>query len=457
MINISAISQNLVNIGKLVVKDGSSIVLKGNIINNGTITTNNSTFIFSNSANQEISGGNPISFYNLSINKNKSDLIIKQNISISNNLTLNSGNIDLDNYNIDLGTTGSIIYETETNKIKVGDPNNNMGTITVTRTINTVTALNPGNIGVEITTNKNLGTITITRGHKRQQGTGTYSSNYSIARYYKIPNIGEITATNKYTFHYWNSELDVINNPNENNLIFYQQVSDGTNTWNTALGSNIDSSSNTVITNDNPYDTWIKNRSISYNNLITLGSQETPLPVELINFSAKWKDSNKTEALIEWETLSEQNNNYFNILRSYDTQNWTIIGKINGAGNSNTVLNYSFIDDKISKNIVYYKLEQVDFNGNTKLSNINSLKRTNNNIDILIYPNPSNGLVYINTNNMNINYNIEISDVYGRILKDENIKILDNNSFDISEFPKGMYLIRIYYNNNYKIFKLQKK
>lgn len=60
----------------------------------------------------------------------------------------------------------------------------------------------------------------------------------------------------------------------------------------------------------------------------------TPLPVELISFSGEQKNSYNQ---INWSTITENNNNFFILEKSYDAINFEEISKINGFGNSNDI------------------------------------------------------------------------------------------------------------------------
>lgn len=98
------------------------------------------------------------------------------------------------------------------------------------------------------------------------------------------------------------------------------------------------------------------------------------LPVKLVSFDVKLISDSKV--LCSWATASEINNNYFEIERSLNNKNWASVGKVNGAGNSNKIINYYFTDDLSEKSIlslknnssVYYRLKQTDFDGTTSLS-----------------------------------------------------------------------------------------
>ncbi len=118
-----------------------------------------------------------------------------------------------------------------------------------------------------------------------------------------------------------------------------------------------------------------------------------PLPVELINFGS---DCESGSVKIEWTTLTEINNNYFIVEKSYDAINFFELTTVNGAGNSNSIINYSTIDYNPSSGINYYGLKQVDFDGAINYHKIASVSC-----------NPSNFTVdQIVLNNQSLNFNI---------------------------------------------------
>lgn len=109
----------------------------------------------------------------------------------------------------------------------------------------------------------------------------------------------------------------------------------------------------------------------SLSNGLTLNC--VPLPIELINFVGYNKDN---ENLLFWRTSSERENDYFVIERSIDGQQWTEVEKIKGSGNSIVINEYKYVDEYYSKGLNYYRLSQVDFNGNKTMLNIISIDNT---------------------------------------------------------------------------------
>ena len=88
----------------------------------------------------------------------------------------------------------------------------------------------------------------------------------------------------------------------------------------------------------------------------------TTLPVELVSFSAKPEQGNRVR--LDWITLSETDNDYFLVEHSQDGAAFSEIGLVDGAGTSRAALHYTFTDKiPLAREICYYRLKQVDFNG----------------------------------------------------------------------------------------------
>jgi hypothetical protein len=156
------------------------------------------------------------------------------------------------------------------------------------------------------------------------------------------------------------------------------------------------------------------------------------LPVELINFNAL--RLNNTNSKLTWATISEFQNNYFEVLKSANGKTWVSIGKVLGAGTSNTIKNYEFTDLNFSQSS-YYKLRQVDFNGHASLSNILFLK--NNDLSFFnIFPNPSNGRIQIRANE---ELNFIVTDLTGKIVARDKTQ---NTPYSI-ELSTGIYFIKL--------------
>ena len=121
----------------------------------------------------------------------------------------------------------------------------------------------------------------------------------------------------------------------------------------------------------------------------TLGSTEVAaLPVDLLSFSARTLSNGHVQ--LNWSTVSESNNAFFNIERSPDGINFESIGTREGAGDSEDILEYSFLDIYPQDGQNFYRLRQNDFNGEFEYSEVVRVyvAKGENDNRYLLYPNP---------------------------------------------------------------------
>ncbi len=176
------------------------------------------------------------------------------------------------------------------------------------------------------------------------------------------------------------------------------------------------------------------------------------LPVDLLSFNAKaMPDGNK----LTWETIAERNNKQFEIQKSADITNWETIGTVLGAGTSDVIKTYSFIDDNVKGIINYYRLKQIDKTGEFKYSQIVSIKNMIETVFISpLRPNPATSFIEFDINTKNIEtINIQIVDMLGKTLLSQ-IKQLTNGfqtaNINIENLNNGFYTIIITNNKDVK-------
>lgn len=99
-----------------------------------------------------------------------------------------------------------------------------------------------------------------------------------------------------------------------------------------------------------------------------VGNSSDPLPVSLLYFTAEVITNEHVR--LKWETVSEQNNDRFELERSSDGIVFNIIGIVDGNGNTNESINYSFDDKFPLYGINYYRFRQVDYDGKWEYSNM---------------------------------------------------------------------------------------
>ena len=193
------------------------------------------------------------------------------------------------------------------------------------------------------------------------------------------------------------------------------------------------------------------NENIKKNNNIArmdfnIQPNPNPLPIELSSFSGKRIED---EVQLSWQTNSEDQNQGFEIHRSSNDNIWRKIGWVDGNGSSNQQHVYTFDDTKPAYGINYYRLKQIDFDGEFEYSEVIAIENDNSDINIQVFPNPSDSKFNIQIDNpLSQKMKIQINDNLG-------IKIWESNLMvETSEWRKelnieknGVYLISIQLGN----------
>jgi hypothetical protein len=156
--------------GVQVVAQGAPVLVLNNIslMHNGSFVPDSSTVLFTGDQASSIEGAQPVFFHNLSIGR---VVQVYNSISVAGQISMDGGNLQLNTYTLDLGSTGSIMGERNGSSIQ--------GKVTATAFLSAPQEVNPGNIGVAFTSPSNLGTTTITRGN-------VSLADGSIQRYFDI-------------------------------------------------------------------------------------------------------------------------------------------------------------------------------------------------------------------------------------------------------------------------------
>jgi hypothetical protein len=171
------------------------------------------------------------------------------------------------------------------------------------------------------------------------------------------------------------------------------------------------------------------------------------LPVEMTFFIAERENNN---IALTWETATEENNEGFEVQRSTDGKNWEYVDFVAGQGNTLETSNYHFIDESPIAGINYYRLKQVDFDGQFEYSNIVNIQtiESSKHQTINIYPNPvTDELTIENGQGTAIIYN-----AVGQSVQEVNIDA-SKVQLNVSELPQGIYTIHIRKTNGESITK----
>lgn len=177
----------------------------------------------------------------------------------------------------------------------------------------------------------------------------------------------------------------------------------------------------------------------------------SPLPVELLNFQANCISDSKVE--VTWSTASEHNSSHFLLESSEDAFNWINLKTIPSAGNSTSLQNYSFLDNRNVNNPIYYQLTQFDTDGKYKTYPIISNACSNlDQQEIIVYPNPNAGVFYLKINSLLKLENAELNiiDSKGSEIMKQKIEInsgTTNIYVENISLLKGIYFLKVTHEN----------
>ncbi len=150
---------------------------------------------------------------------------------------------------------------------------------------------------------------------------------------------------------------------------------------------------------------------------------------------------------MKWQTASELNNEGFQVQRSYDTRNWTGLAFIPGNGSTQVEHSYSHFDERPLPGVNYYRLKQMDFDGQFKYSEVISVKVKGEGSGISLFPNPANGSVTLALESGYTSAAIlTLYNLLGKQMKQQ-VLPLESGAFrtdiDLSGLPCGIYLAEV--------------
>jgi hypothetical protein len=185
--------------------------------------------------------------------------------------------------------------------------------------------------------------------------------------------------------------------------------------------------------------------SLTNNSRFTLGtinSTNTPLPVTLIFFTAALTDN--YSVVLRWATSSEDQSDYFEVQRSTNGMTWQSIKKIAAAGSSTNTIDYNTSDATGGiTGILYYRLKEVDRDGNSIYSTIQKLT-VGSNRQLQVFPSPTQNIVYVQTTVPGEKITALLNTAGQNVLPWLRVNVIGNDfySMDISGLPGGTYFLK---------------
>lgn len=390
----------------------NNLIIDGNFVNNGTLE-NNATF-------RTRMGGTTTNNGDI-INNTTTNIVSGGNIFNNNNFNqMGTLNINNGTFNGDL-TNDGILFIAGSGNFN-GDLTNDgttggLGTITGNLINNGTVAPGPNN-------GTNVGTLTVT---------GDYTSGAGATLEIEIRNNNNNVAQTDVLSVAGNASLDgqlVVIIANVNDIKTGDSFAPLVSTFESGTFSS------EVLPGD-PAD-W----TITYSPLV-LEYSGPPLPIELLSFGGRQVGA---AIQLHWETATERDNDYVEVQRSRDGKYFEALDRVPGAGNSATPLRYTFADVQPLPGVNYYRLRQVDFDGQQEFHPIIAVRFDDKNA-------PATGITVFPTfvsEDLNIRFaqatenagTLLVSDLNGRILLQRTLGVgTEQTQVHVSSLPAGHYIV----------------
>ena len=460
-----------------VTKSTGTVVANNNIDINGNFLTSNTTSIF-NSNNKTIKvGGNFTNNNGNSTFTNTGTLGRLEFIGTAAQ-TYNQGSSQLDLNFVAMSHTGpgvdlltNMFIKSTTGLLILTQGKINTGAFRVDVNNSAVGAVQPGNVSSYV--NGNL--------YRTLSGAaGAYDFPVGTSTLYERANINFTTATTiprlQARFDPWgtpalhtngSSECGTTYNVADENMGFWTinaSANPTSGTYNTTLyclgaTNTAGVSAWTVEKSDNGGTTWVlsgtcdptstatvvKRNGMNGFSIFAAAQATTPMPVELMGF---YGFSTGRQNELHWKTQSESNSSHFVVERSSNGEQFYELGSVPAAGNSTTELAYQLTDENPYFPVSYYRLRQVDLDGNYKYSGVITVE-TDIEADLSIYavyPNPTSANCFVEFSSKNLeNYTIEVINATGTLVYNESGEMKGGavKELNSKEWSNGVYLIRI--------------
>jgi hypothetical protein len=179
----------------------------------------------------------------------------------------------------------------------------------------------------------------------------------------------------------------------------------------------------------------------------TIQNPGNPLPARVVSLTAEVINNQKV--MLKWLTIIETNNRSFEIERSINGIDFQLIGQKDGAGNSNQIRNYTFLDNNPPSGLVYYRLQQVDFDGNKMMTNLVKVRITDPNAqEFKLYPTPATSVLNLDMPLAQAQkVKVIFKNLQGEMVKSEVLNLsagFSQSVLPLNDLHAGTYIVEIY-------------
>ena len=177
------------------------------------------------------------------------------------------------------------------------------------------------------------------------------------------------------------------------------------------------------------------------NDLTSCNFPFTVLPVVWESFTADLNANKQVE--LNWAVSQQSNNKGYYVEQSADGVHWETLTFVASDGNKDGAAKYAYTHKRPVSGTHYYRIKQVDLDGEITYSQVRFVD-IKNNIQIELSPNPSSDHLNVRIASTAINENAEglLFDFSGKLIR--NIRLRRGRNYvDIRSLASGTYFLRV--------------
>ena len=411
--------------------EGGSLSIYGNLIVNGTFEHTGDSVILKGKDSTTISGNN-VSFHKLIMDKHTGgSMTLLANDSISNEINLVYGKIYTSSSNLmvvkDEGTSSSGNINSF-----VHGPMKKQGDDAFVFPVGKDSVWARIGMGAPATTGSEFLAEYYNSGYVDQSVISPLLR-VSTIEYWTLDRTAGTDSVKVSLYWEDNDRSKIVNTSDTDLVVAHYDGADWENAGNTATGGTLMAGSVT----SNMWSTFSP---------FTFGALGVnPLPVDFLSFDAI--KMNDALAQIKWSTASEYNADKYEVYRSTDGANFTKVGEVKARGTTQSISRYIFPDDigDIPSGKIYYKLKQIDNNGEFMWTSVVHISKFALSSDISLQPNPANNEITLVLKGIaEGTYPVQIFDMTGKQVLKQHIDVREEevqNTFNTQGLPNGVYTL----------------
>lgn len=174
------------------------------------------------------------------------------------------------------------------------------------------------------------------------------------------------------------------------------------------------------------------------------------LPVKFLGFTVTSQSKN---VLVEWATAQEINSNFFDVQRSENGSDWHTITSVRAAGNSTTSRTYSFTDKTATAQVEYYRIRQVDIDGEYSITPVRTIKNEAGSSEITVNA-ISNSLYVHFPQQVNSSVIVSLVSMNGQVVSQSNLKTpVGQVVVPVKSEMTGIYVVSVTDGQSFKFSK----